>query len=120
MKTLRAFTLRDDLEDEFDGGSVTLSDGTSIDLARRLAEGNGVIVTDSEREADALAGHPDLVRAPAPEVAQGLDALTIPQLREAIAKLNETREDADKVEVPSNATKPQIIAILEADAVNNS
>jgi hypothetical protein len=45
----RAFELREDIDAELFGGSVTLSTARHYDVAAALAEGDGKIVTDDER-----------------------------------------------------------------------
>lgn len=111
MLTTRAFELIESIDAELFGGSVTLGDGTSYDVAAALAEGNGIIVTDDERLIDALDAYVPLKRAVVPEDQRGYDGMKKPDLVAEIEKRNadDTRENVD---VDLDANKETLISAL--------
>lgn len=115
MQTVRAFELREGLDAETFGGSATLPDGTSLDLAAALAEGDGVIVTGDENTIVALDSHTALKRAAVPEDQRGYDGMLKADLVAEVDRRNAADDDRPAIELPDNATKEQIISALVAD-----
>jgi hypothetical protein len=115
MDSTRAFKLREGIDPETFGGSVTLPDGTSFFVHDALEENDGVIVTRDEALAVALDAYTALVSAAVPEDQRGYDALKVDELRAEVDRRNSDRDDDEKIEVAEPGNKPQLIAALNAD-----
>lgn len=63
----RAYELRDSVDPELFGGSVTSGDGTIFDVGAALEDGGGVIGTDDEALIVALDSYEPLKRVAVPE-----------------------------------------------------
>lgn len=108
MQTRRAFALRDSLDADTFGGSVSLPDGTTFRVDDALVEGKGLIVTDDPNLIAALDGYIALRAAAVPKELAGYDGMTVDELDALIA----TREN---IALPDNPKKSDKIAALVAD-----
>lgn len=106
MQHTRAYALRDGIDADLFGGSVTNRDGTTFDVAAALAEGGGQIVTDDPSLIDALDTYEPLKHVTVPEEARGYDAMSKDEL---IGVAND-----QGIELPERATKEQIKSTLVA------
>jgi hypothetical protein len=117
----RAFELREDVDAELFGGSVTLADGTAFDVGAALEEGGGVIVTNDTHLIGALDLYPALKRAAVPPNATPLEAdvdwntKTVADLEAEIERRNADRDDDEKIEVAPPGNKPELVAAIAAD-----
>lgn len=111
MHTTRAYALRDGIDAETFGGSVTLRDGSTLDVASALVNGGGVIVSDDEHVNDTLDGYAPLKRVPVPADRIGYDGMKKSELVDEIERRNadDTRENVD---VDVTANKEVLISAL--------
>lgn len=117
----RAFELRDDVDPELFGGSVTLQSGIAWDVREALDDGDGVIVSADPALIHALDNYPALKRVGVPEGAVVVETIpfekqTVPDLQAEINRRNSERADVDdQIVVEPPANKPELVAALEAD-----
>lgn len=111
----RAFELREDVDSELFGGSITLGDGTAWDVGAALEEQNGIIVADDLALIAALDAYPALKRTAVPAGALGWDSKTVSDLEAEIESRNAGRDDDDKIEVAPPGNKAELVAALVAD-----
>ena len=115
MANEAAYELKEQYIEGFAGGSCALPDGSTLDVAALLDEGNGFIVTSDPQKVQALDGFEALKRTQLGEAKQaigqtdGLDKLKTVEL-EDLAEENE-------VDLGDASTNAERIAVLREAGV---